>query len=151
MSARLCAFGAIVATVTLITTPVSADHGAAHAGRPLAAELSGANEVPPNESPATGDATFTVNHGQGEVCWDFSFSGLTSDATAAHIHAAPAGVNGDVVIPTPVPAVTTGSAQGCAAVDRSLAKDIKADPGSYYLNIHTSEFPGGEIRGQLHR
>lgn len=153
MRVRLSAFGLVGALLVLTAAPVSADRlaGSSHGGRPLAAELSGQSEVPPNGSPATGSAKFTVNHGHGEVCWAISFSGLTSPATAAHIHVGPSGANGPVVIPTPVPVATSGVAEGCAVVDRSLAKAIKDDPAAYYHNIHTATFPGGEIRGQLHR
>jgi hypothetical protein len=153
MHVRPFVFASVVALLVLSANPASGDRlsGAAHGGRPLAAELSGQNEVPPNASPATGLARFTVNHGHGEVCWEVSFSGLPTPAIAAHIHVAPAGVNGPIVIATPVPAATSGEADGCATVDRSLAKAIKDDPAAYYHNIHTTTFPGGEIRGQLHR
>ena len=150
---HLSVFGLVVALLGLVAAPASADRlsGSSHGGRPLATELSGQNEVAPNASAATGSAKFTVNSGLGEVCWVVSFSGLTTTATAAHIHVAPAGANGPVVIPTPVPAVTSGEAEGCAVVDRSLAKAIKDEPAAYYHNVHTATFPGGEIRGQLHR
>jgi hypothetical protein len=134
------------------TAPASADRlpGSSHGGRPLAAELSGGNETPPNATTATGSARFTVNAGQNEVCWEITFSGLAGPATAAHIHVAPPGVAGPIVVPTPVPAATSGTGTGCATVDDALAQAIKNNPGDYYVNVHDAPFPGGQIRGQLH-
>jgi CHRD domain-containing protein len=124
--------------------------GSAHGGTPLAADLAGGNETPPNATTATGSARITVNSGHDEVCWEISFSGLVAPATAAHIHVGPPGVAGPIVLPTPVPPVTSGTGTGCAAVDDALARAIRQDPGAYYVNVHDSVFPAGQIRGQLH-
>jgi len=120
--------------------------GSNHGGRPLTADLTGAAEVPPADPDGSGSALVTVNIGQREVCWDLSVSDI-EPATAAHIHEAPAGVNGPVVVPLSPP--TDGSSSGCADVDRALAKDILQDPEEYYVNVHNAEFPNGAVRGQL--
>jgi hypothetical protein len=79
------------------------------------------------------------------VCWEVSYEGIDLPATAAHIHAAPAGVNGSVVIPlSPIES-------GCGTVDRMLIKELIRNPRNYYVNVHNATFPGGAIRGQLHR
>lgn len=122
--------------------------GAGHGGRPLTADLTGAAEVPPADPDGTGSALVTVNIGQREVCWDLSVSDI-EPATAAHIHEAPAGANGPVVVPLSPP--TDGSSSGCADVDRALAKDILRHPEEYYVNVHNAEFPNGAVRGQLSR
>ena len=120
--------------------------GSNHGGRPLTADLTGAAEVPPADPDGTGSALITVNIGQREVCWDLSVSDI-EPATAAHIHEAPAGVNGDIVVFLSPP--TDGSSSGCTGVDRALAKDILKNPEEYYVNVHNAEFPGGAVRGQL--
>ena len=66
-------------------------------GRPLSTTLSGAAEVPGRGDPdGSGTATLTLNHGQGEVCFELTVSGI-APATAAHIHFAPAGVSPDLL------------------------------------------------------
>jgi hypothetical protein len=116
-------------------------------GRPLATTLSGAAEVPgPADPDGSGTARITVNPGQGEICYDLAVSNI-APATAAHIHEAPAGVAGPVVVPLSPP--TDGSSSDCASVSRELAKEIIQNPSEYYINVHNAEFPAGAVRGQL--
>ncbi len=71
---------------------------------------------------------------------------------AAHIHAAPAGTAGAAVVPlfTDVALSGTGSASGCVAgVSEELIKAIRHNPENYYVNIHSTVFPAGAVRGQL--
>lgn len=137
------------------------------------ASLSGANENPANASPATGLALVTIDTTAHTLEFDVTFSGLTANATAAHIHCcvAPPGSVG-VATQTPsltgFPAATSGTylntfdttltstfsssfvtANGntAAGAEAALAAGLAA--GRAYFNIHTSQFPGGEIRGFL--
>jgi CHRD domain len=120
-----------------------------HGGRPLSTTLTGAAEVPgPGDPDGSGSATITINPGQEEVCWEISAEDITLPAAAAHIHEAPAGVAGDVVVTLSAPDAS-GFTSGCAIVDPELAKDILKNPEDYYVNVHTSDFPDGAIRGQL--
>jgi hypothetical protein len=121
--------------------------GADHGGRPLTTTLLGANEVPgPGDPDGIGSATITLNLGQGEVCFELSVSGI-APATAAHIHVAPVGVAGPVVVPLTPP--TSGFSSGCRSVDRDLIKAILQNPEAYYVNVHNAEYPAGALRGQL--
>ena len=116
-------------------------------GAPRVTTLSGAEEVPPADPDGTGFASITLNVGQSSVCWELSVSNI-APAFAAHIHAAPAGVNGPVVVPLSPP--TSGSSSGCAEnVDPDLIQAIIDRPEQYYVNVHNAEFPGGAVRGQL--
>ena len=122
--------------------------GAAMAGgRPISIELTGAAEAPgPGDPDGSGWFSATFNRGTGEVCYAFEVTGV-EPLTAAHIHVAPAGSPGPVVIPTPKTSDTGGS--GCVTADRDLVKAITKDPGAYYFNVHNTPYPGGALRGQL--
>ena len=122
--------------------------GAYQGGRLLTTTLTGAEEVPgPGDPDGTGFAAVTVNPGQGVLCYELSVSGIALDDTAAHIHEAPFGEAGDVVVPLQAPA--DGSSGGCIDVGRALAKDILKNPADYYVNVHNAEYPAGALRGQL--
>jgi len=122
-------------------------------GRPFSTVLGGAVEVPgPGDPDATGRASLTLNQGQGAVCFDLSWAGIDGTVVAAHIHAAPVGVPGPVVVPlfTGVALSGTDNASGCVSgVSEELIKAIRHDPESDYVNVHSSVFPAGAIRGQL--
>jgi hypothetical protein len=116
-------------------------------GAPRVTTLSGAEEVPPADPDGTGFAAITLNVGQQTVCWELSVSNIVP-ATAAHIHAAAAGVNGGIVVPLSPP--TAGASSGCAlGVAPTLIQAIIDHPELYYVNVHNAEFPGGAVRGQL--
>jgi hypothetical protein len=105
--------------------------------------LDGLQEVPPNASPATGTSTLTINSATNEVCVHLEFSGLIAPQTAAHVHApAPPGVNAGIIMP-----LSFGSpSDTCAILTAQNIADIRA--GLSYVNVHSTTFPGGEIRGQ---
>lgn len=90
-------------------------------------------------------ATLTKSDTGAVLNWQLSFSSLTGDATAAHIHVGARGVAGPVVIPLCSPC-TTG-ASGTANVSATVLDAIQNDRA--YANIHTKTNPAGEIRGQV--
>jgi hypothetical protein len=116
-------------------------------GKRFRTTLEGAAEVPVLGDPdGTGTATVRINPGQGQLCYTLTVSGI-APATAAHIHEAPAGVAGPIVVGLEAP--TSGSSSGCLAIDRQEALDIIRNPENYYVNVHNREFPRGALRGQL--
>lgn len=137
-------------TLAIAMSPASAHSPAVDSGRPFATVLLGANEVPgPGDPDGMGRALITVNLGRGRVCWWIQVSGITLPATAAHIHNAPAGVAGPIVVPLSPPD-TNGTSRGCAEdVDRHLLLNILIHPSDYYVNVHTTDYPAGAVRGQL--
>ena len=111
----------------------------------FATGLKGADEVPPNTTPGTGEVTATLDTATKAFSYTVTYSGLTGPAVAAHFHgpAAP-GSNappmiGIKVLASPI----TGTATLTDAQIASL------EAGQWYFNIHTAAIPGGEIRGQL--
>jgi hypothetical protein len=109
--------------------------------------LTGEAETPAGDPVATGEATARLRAGQGQVCYQISGTNLPT-AVAAHIHSGAAGVAGPVVIPLQTPNAA-GKSGGCATASRSIVGAILKSPASYYVNVHTAEFAGGAIRGQL--
>ena len=138
--------------VELPTVRLAVVAGAAHGGAPFSTPMTQeVTTTPPwaGDADGSGQALITVNYGQREVCWETSVSNILLPATAAHIHKADPSVRGLIVLPLSAPG-TSGTASGCASgVDPVLLKDILQNPASYYVNVHTTDFPAGAIRGQL--
>jgi Asp-tRNA(Asn)/Glu-tRNA(Gln) amidotransferase A subunit family amidase len=123
------------------------------------AQLTGDEEVPPSGSDATGSAAFTLDGDSMQYTLNVT---NIYNVTAAHIHVAPAGVNGPVVVPL-FSGNATGLVDGVLAEGTITADDLagplagmtmddlvaEIDSGNTYVNVHTSAFPGGEIRGQI--
>ena len=107
------------------------------------AQLSGQQEVPPNQSKGTGSATATLNG--DKLTYEVDYKGLTGPATAAHIHGpAEPGANAGVLAPFANP---SSPIKGTVTLKPQQVADLKA--GKTYVNVHTAEHKGGEIRGQL--
>ena len=134
----------LATTVGLVLPSVAASDAA---GARRTTSLNGTEEILGGDSDGSGFALIRLNVGRERVCWDLSVSNI-APATAAHIHAAPVGVNGPIVVPLSPP--TTGSSAGCRnGVDRGLIQAIIDFPENYYVNVHNANFPGGALRGQL--
>jgi hypothetical protein len=116
-------------------------------GTAMNVSLTGEAESPAGDPVATGTSTVRLRAGQGQVCFQLAAANLPT-AVAAHIHAGASGVAGPVVIPLATPG-TDGKSSGCTAAARNLVGKILASPAAYYVNVHTAEFQGGAIRGQL--
>jgi predicted small secreted protein len=106
--------------------------------------LSGRNEVPPNDSSATGTATVRVGSDRS-VSVKMTVSGMTP--TAAHIHQGAAGANGPVIVPLDKTGDNTFASKADAKMTEAQYEAYKA--GNTYLNVHSAKFPPGEIRAQL--
>lgn len=121
-------------------------------GRPLATDMTGEEEAPnPGDPDATGMARLTFNQGLGVICFDLSWADVDGTVTAAHIHQAPEGEPGGVVVPLFAGSFDgTDAASGCVDAAPALVKAIRKDPAAYYVNVHSSpDYPGGAVRGQL--
>ncbi|HEX7172928.1 MAG TPA: CHRD domain-containing protein [Candidatus Limnocylindria bacterium] len=112
----------------------------------LTADLAGDAETAED---GTGSATITLDPATGELCWDLMAEGI-GPVLQSHIHVGAAGESGDVVVPLDVDGFEDAS-EGCnePMEDAQVLQDIVDDPAGYYVNLHTEEFPGGAIRGQL--
>ena len=114
------------------------------------AMLSGANEVPHVHSPATGQAYVTLSADMSMLHYRVLVAGIHG-VTAAHFHEAPAGENGPVVFPIfsggPPSFDEHNPVSGMVPVDIKQVAALAA--GDHYVNVHTTAYPGGEIRGQV--
>lgn len=110
------------------------------------AALTGGAEVPPNDSPGTGNVEATFDTESKVFTWTVTYDGLTGEATAAHFHGpAAADAVADPVVP--IEGAVTSPIVGEATLDDAQAADLQA--GMWYLNLHTAQYPDGELRGQL--
>src|SRR3954447_16168784 len=120
-----------------------------------------ANETPPNPSPATGTATVVFDTVAQNLTYSVTYANLSAAATAGHIHAGAVGVAGPIILPfDPNPTGTSGSVSGvftAASLTNNSTSGINtftdlfnaAMANELYANIHNSNYPAGEIRGQL--
>lgn len=117
----------------------------------LYAELAGENEVPgPGDEDGYGVAFVSIDPASDTVCYEVAVANITLPAAAQHIHVNAAGLSGDVVIPFPTAPDAEGMASGCTTADvEGLLEAIVTTPEGYYVNVHTSDFPAGAVRGQL--
>jgi hypothetical protein len=98
---------------------------------------------PVSGASGSGTATVTIHTGKGELSFTLTVTGLTN-VTAAHIHRVSTSA---IVVPLTAP--TSGTSSGTVTVDKTLLKEIAATPSAFYVNVHTTVFPGGQIRGNL--
>ncbi|MER5460738.1 CHRD domain-containing protein [Streptomyces sp. NPDC002668] len=120
----------------------------------FAAHLSGANEVPVKGGPAVNDpdgkAVALVKVKGDRVTFAMQWKGFVP--SLGHIHQGAAGQNGDVKVPlfgTAMPDSVHSAAGQVAITDAKLANSIRSNPSGFYVNLHSAEFPGGAVRGQL--
>jgi hypothetical protein len=150
---------AILAAIALLLS-ISVGSTLAVGGRPLTTVMTGAQEVPgPGDPNASGTASITLNPGAEMVCYSLSWANAsgedaitTNDAVwGGHIHTGAAGIAGPVFISLfqGTSFGTTASTSGCVSADRADILAVILNPAGYYVNIHSDEYPGGIIRGQL--
>ena len=110
------------------------------------ADLSGASEEPPVATAAKGTATAALDTASKTLDWTVTYTGLTP--TAGHIHGpAVAGANAGVLVP--FSGSMASPIKGSATLTDGQISDLEA--GRTYVNLHTADNKGGEIRGQLVR
>lgn len=143
-------------------------------GGTVIARLRGFEEVPSISSTGGGRFEATINEAGTEMTWTLSYFNVEAPVTQSHIHFAQRSVNGGIVLflcsnlgngpvgtqacpdspgsisgtLTAANVVTGAAAQGITALEfHSILRAIRA--GNAYVNLHSTVFPGGEIRGQL--
>jgi len=106
--------------------------------------LSGSNEVPQRDTPATGIGHAMLDLDSKMFVFNYTFENLVAPQAAAHIHGpAPAGMNAGVLYPLPL---------GSPSFLMTMLTDMDIEQlrgGLWYVNVHSTTYPGGEIRGQF--
>ena len=127
--------------------------GSVRRGMVFEADLDGTQEVPPNVSPGYGTAIVTLNDAETQISVTLTWNSLLAGVTAADIHTAPAGSTGPTVFSL---AMGNGAGTTDGSIDPSpqlfaitAGQVTDLVNGNDYINVHTSFFPAGEIRGQL--
>jgi hypothetical protein len=151
----------LLLALSLVATPALAE-----VNRNFSTHLTGSEEVPPVQTRAQGQAIFQLSKDGTELDYKLIVANI-EDITQAHIHLAPLGVNGPVVAwlyPGSPPAMLIPGrfsgvlATGIITADdlvgplagmslNDLVKEMRA--GNTYVNVHTFQFPAGEVRGQI--
>lgn len=131
----------------------------------IAAKLSGSEQVPPVQTKGSGQFQGTIT-GEKSISYQLKYSGLSSRVTAAHIHTGMRKTNGPIVVffcggggrpscpasgGTVTGTISAASVVAGGNIKRGdLAEVIRAiTSGNAYVNVHTTKYPGGEIRGQI--
>lgn len=158
MTIGIVAIG-ILSMLIIGTSPLTLQLAAQESEQKFTAKLSGKEEVPPNESPSTGLAWVKITDDQ--LGYEVNVTDMDK-VNAAHIHLGEAGKNGPVILtlfqggPTEQVNGTVGEANVTASnLDGPMKGKAITDlvtamkNGTTYVNVHTTDFPNGEIRGQL--
>lgn len=160
---------AVVVAILLLASPMLAARpgpGGSAVSRTFVAPLSGAEVVPPVDTLARGNAVFWLNDAGDELHYRLIVANI-HNVTMAHIHLGPPGVNGPVVVwlypPAPPPLLIEGRSSGVLATGTITPDDLVGPhegeqlsalmdwirAGDTYVHVHTEQFPGGELRGQI--
>ncbi len=114
-------------------------------GEPVlfALPMDGAQEAPgPGDPDGVGMALLSIDPEASTIDWQISVDNIYLPITGAHIHEAPAGEPGPIVVDF------AGQLSGMGLVDADLPA-IAANPANYYVNVHNKKFPDGAVRGQI--
>jgi CHRD domain len=149
---RIAAAAGLAAALLLLGLAIGSAQGGASSNVHFA-KLTGQAEIGENGEPGVGDP-----NGRGsaallikgrKLCYGINVSQIGKPA-AAHIHRAPRGENGDIVVPLTAPtAGNPGAFGGCKNVSADTLERIADNPSNYYVNVHNRRYPDGAVRGQL--
>ncbi|MBC7939509.1 MAG: CHRD domain-containing protein [Chitinophagaceae bacterium] len=141
MTKKLC-----VALATMLACLGAQANGASV----FSATLLGSNEVGlPGDPDGIGVASAVIDSHTGQVDWSITFANL-STVVGAHIHTGVAGTNGPIIVNFAVPTGLSGNGSFSGSlIDPDAMGITDFTAANFYFNVHTSQFPGGAIRGQL--
>jgi CHRD domain len=141
---------AAIVGVISIALAVGAVGAALAANSTVSAKLSGKAEEPgPGDDDGSGEAALNLKKKKKKISFNISFEGI-ENPVAGHIHKGTKKVAGPIKVTLfENQAGVTSPVSGTVKAKKKLIKKIKGDPNSWYVNLHTPDFPDGAIRGQL--
>jgi hypothetical protein len=134
---------AVIAIAAMLAPAALATRSALHPR--VSATLTGRTEVPKGSPVGSGTAVVTLSTKTGKACWRLSVKGIGTPLSA-HVHKAPPGKAGPVVIPLGA----RFSPTGCVKLPMKSILAVERNPAAFYVNVHTKKYLDGAIRGQLH-
>jgi len=148
----------VVGTISMATMAIADDDD----NNEFSAKLKGSNEVPPVVTDTTGNAEFKVNKAETKLKYSLTIK-KGDEIKVAHIHCAPAGMNGPVILwllDTGMVGALDGKVKIAATLtDDKIVDDTCGDTiskivdsmkmGKTYVNVHSTDVPSGEVRGQI--
>jgi CHRD domain len=151
--AAVALLGAFVLAVAALAGATPGSSQSSKANRVLFALLKGRNEVSATGEKGVGDPDgrggFTALVADNKICFGYTVDNIAAPS-AAHIHRGKPSVAGPVVVPLTTPATgDPGATSACSDIAPALAEEILKRPNHFYANVHTGDFPGGAVRGQL--
>jgi CHRD domain len=143
---KLIVVAALGALAILVVLPAVSSA----ASTTLKASLSGKDETPSKGDPdGSGTATLRIDPAKGTACYTIKLRKVGATA-AAHIHTGKKGKAGGVLVPLFGSPSSKTTRTGCARNQPAATlRKIVRTPGNYYVNVHTSKYPDGAVRGQL--
>jgi hypothetical protein len=155
MKMRALSAAAIAAAAALAVVGVvgAGAQGSGGQSKALFAVMNGKKEVSAEGEKRAGDlngqGSFSATFDGNELCYGLTVKNI-ENPVAAHIHRGSPRVAGPVVVPLQQPATgDPGASSDCVEVEAPLARAIRKNPRKFYVNVHTADFPGGAVRGQL--
>jgi hypothetical protein len=147
------AAAAAAALAVAVIGVVGAGAQGSNDSKALFAVMSGKKEVSAEGDKGVGDrngrGSFSATFDGNELCYGLTVKNI-ANPVAAHIHRGSPRVAGPVVQPLTQPATgDPGASSDCVDVPGALARAIRKNPSKFYVNVHTGDFPGGAVRGQL--
>jgi CHRD domain len=151
MRRRYVILGAVAAAAGVLA--VATQVGAQGGDNAFFAVMTGAKEVDAGGQKGAGDSngrgSFSATLDGRQLCYGIQVKNI-NDPVASHIHRGGPDVMGPVAQTLDAPSAgDPGASSGCVRLTRSLARAIRNRPGRFYVNVHTGDFPGGAVRGQL--
>jgi CHRD domain len=145
----------VTAVLVGLFTVLALGSGAVSAKAP-AIPLNAEQETTGSTSTGSGFFSYTIEGDQ--LCYTLEVRDLTMAPSAAHIHIGPRNFAGPIVVGLKTPPAATSTVSDCITAEEGATGQalstaelaaIAANPRNYYVNVHTSNWPGGEVRGQL--
>lgn len=146
---RRARVSALILSALLVVSVAVSSVAPASAGRkPSGLRLTGAAVVPgPGDPDASG--TFKLSNGRGELCFLVSLQNQAGLINRIVIRRGAVGVSGPEVIRLSPSPIGIHGLQGCVPISRELQREIGRSPQDFYLEIETTAYPNGAVRGQL--